>query len=161
MSVLFRVAVAGFVCALIAPVSAQVVSLRHVSQKMASTIADTALATCESKGYKISVVVVDRSGETIVSIRGDGSSPHTLENARRKAYTAMTFRRSSAEFAKRMETEPGPRQQATLPNVIGIAGGLPIKVGDEVIGGAGVSGSPGVDEPCVQAGLDKVAEQLK
>jgi uncharacterized protein GlcG (DUF336 family) len=49
----------------------------------------------------------------------------------------------------------------TLPNVIAIPGGLPIKVGDEVIGGAGVSGSPEVDEPCVQTGLDKVADQLK
>ena len=28
-------------------------------------------------------------------------------------------------------------------------------------GGAGLSGTPGVDEPCVQAGLDKVADQLK
>jgi uncharacterized protein GlcG (DUF336 family) len=30
-----------------------------------------------------------------------------------------------------------------------------------VIAGVGVSGSPGVDEPCVQAGIDKVADQLK
>ena len=52
-------------------------------------------------------------------------------------------------------------QQVTLPNVIAIPGGLPVKVGDEVIAGAGVSGSPGVDEPCVQAGLDKIADQLK
>ena len=36
-----------------------------------------------------------------------------------------------------------------------------MKVGDDVIGGVGVSGSPGVDEPCVQAGLDKVADQLR
>jgi uncharacterized protein GlcG (DUF336 family) len=53
------------------------------------------------------------------------------------------------------------RQQVTLPNVIAIPGGLPVKVGDDVIGGVGVSGSPGVDEPCVQAGIDKVADQLK
>jgi uncharacterized protein GlcG (DUF336 family) len=52
-------------------------------------------------------------------------------------------------------------QQVTLPNVIAIPGGLPIKSGDDVIGGVGLSGSPGVDEPCVQAGLDKVADQLK
>ncbi len=45
----------------------------------------------------------------------------------------------------------------TLPNVIAIA----IKVGNEVIGGVGLSGSPGVDEPCVQAGIDKVANELK
>ena len=49
----------------------------------------------------------------------------------------------------------------TLPNVVAIPGGLPVKLGDDVIAEVGVSGSPGVDEPCVQAGLDKVADQLK
>jgi uncharacterized protein GlcG (DUF336 family) len=33
-----------------------------------------------------------------------------------------------------------------LPSVIAIPGGLPVKVGEDVIGGVGVSGSPGVDE---------------
>ena len=33
-----------------------------------------------------------------------------------------------------------------LPSVIEIPGGLPVKVGEDVIGGVGVSGSPGVDE---------------
>ena len=33
-----------------------------------------------------------------------------------------------------------------LPSVIAIPGGLPVKVGADVIGGVGVSGSPGVDE---------------
>jgi hypothetical protein len=45
--------------------------------------------------------------------------------------------------------------------VIAIGGGLPIKLGNEVIAGVGGSGSPGVDDVCVQAGLDKVADQLK
>jgi uncharacterized protein GlcG (DUF336 family) len=42
-------------------------------------------------------------------------------------------------------------------------GALPIKVGEEIIGAAGVSGAPGgeKDEACVQAALDKVADQLK
>ena len=33
-----------------------------------------------------------------------------------------------------------------LPSGIAIPGGLPVKVGEDVIGGVGVSGSPGVDE---------------
>ena len=33
--------------------------------------------------------------------------------------------------------------------VIASPGGLPVKLGDEVSAGVGVSGSPGVDEPCV------------
>ena len=59
------------------------------------------------------------------------------------------------------DNDPVVHQQVTLPNVIAIPGGLPVKLGDEVIAGVGVSGSPGVYEPCVQAGLDKVADQLK
>ena len=67
-----------------------------------------------------------------------------------------------ADYAKQYaDNNPVVHQQVTLPNIIAIPGGLPIKAGDEVIGGAGLSGTPGVDEPCVQAGIDKVADQLK
>ena len=103
-----------------------------------------------------------RTAEIIVAMRADNAGPHTMENARRKAYTARSFRTSTTAYAKRFaDNDPVVRQQVTLPNVIAIPGGLPVKLGDEVIAGVGVSGSPGVDEPCVQAGLDKVAEQLK
>ncbi len=129
---------------------------------LALTIAKDAVEACAAKGYAESAVVVDRDGETIVAIRGNNAGAHTMENARRKAYTAMTFRTSTTEYAKRFaDNNPVVRQQVTLPNVIAIPGGLPIKVGDEVVGGVGASGSPGVDEPCVQAGLDEVADQLK
>lgn len=128
----------------------------------ALTIAQATVESCAAKNYAVSAVVVDRAGETIVAIRGDNASPHTMENARRKAYTAMSFKLSTTEYAKRFaDNNPVVRQQVTLPNVIAIPGGLPIKAGNEVIGGVGASGSPGVDEPCVQAGLDKVADQLK
>jgi uncharacterized protein GlcG (DUF336 family) len=74
-----------------------------------------------------------------------------MENARRKAYTARSFRTSAAAYAKRFaDNDPVVRQQVTLPSVIAIPGGLPVKVGEDVIGGVRVSGSPGVDEPCVQ-----------
>jgi uncharacterized protein GlcG (DUF336 family) len=45
--------------------------------------------------------------------------------------------------------------------VLALSGGLPIKVGDDVVGAVGVSGSPGKDDDCFQAGIDKVAAQLK
>ena len=50
-----------------------------------------------------------------------------------------------------------------LTGVVAAQGALPIKIGDETIGAAGVSGAPGgeKDEACVKAGLDKVADQLK
>jgi uncharacterized protein GlcG (DUF336 family) len=159
---LLRLFLTGFAAVLVTAAQAQLLTNRDISYSVAKTIAETAIESCTTKGYRVSAVVVNRAGEVVVALRGDNASPHTMENARRKAYTALSFRTSTAEYAKRFAgDDPLVRQQVTLPNVIAIPGGLPIKVGDEVIGGAGVSGSPGVDEPCVQAGLDKVADQLK
>ena len=45
--------------------------------------------------------------------------------------------------------------------VLALGGGLPVKAGNEVVGAVGVSGSPGKDDVCSQAGIDKVADQLK
>ena len=144
------------------PARAELLAHHDLPYDVALTIAKGAVESCAAKGYAESAVVVDRAGETIVAIRGDNAAPHTMENARRKAYTAMSFRTPTSEYAKRFaDNNPVVRQQVTLPNVIAIPGGLPIKFGDEVVGGVGASGSPGVDEPCVQAGLDKAAGQLK
>jgi len=148
--------------ALCVPASAALIMHRDLPLCVAKTIAEAAVDACAAKTYAVSAVVVDRDGETIVEMRGDEAAPHTMENARRKAYTARTFRIPTSQYAvKYAENDPVVHQQVTLPNVIAIPGGLPIKAGDEVIGGAGVSGTPGIDEGCVQAGLDKVADQLK
>jgi len=144
-----------------APASAQLIERKDLSFAMAKTIAEEAIAECSRRGYPTSVVVVDRGGDTMVAMRSDNAGPHTMENARRKAYTARTFRMTTAEFIKEMATRPVRREQTTLPNVIAIDGGVPLKVGNDVIGGVGLSGSPGVDEQCVQAGIDKVKDQMR
>ena len=157
--ILIGIALAGLVGM---PARAQLLTHKDLSLAMATAIAQGAIDKCTSQGYAVSVVVVDRDGETMVVLRGDNSGPHTMENARRKAYTARAFRVPTSIYADRyLDNDPVVHQQVTLPGVIAIPGGLPIKVGDDVIGGVGMSGSPGVDEPCVQAGLDKVADQLK
>ena len=156
-----RLAFVTLACVIAAPASAQLIQRKDLSYAIAKTIAENALADCKTKGYSVSVVVVDRGGDTMVALRADDAGPHTMENARRKAYTARTFRMTTEEFVKDMATRPVRREQTTLPNVIAIPGGVPIKVGNEVIGGVGLSGSPGVDEPCVMAGLDKVKDQLQ
>jgi uncharacterized protein GlcG (DUF336 family) len=160
-TIAFRLAAVPLVIMMAVPASAQLIDHKDLSYAMAVTIAQGALDDCKAKGYPVSVVVVDRDGQTMVLLRGDGAGPHTVENARRKAYTALTFKTTSEEFAKLMETNPVRRQQATLPSVIGIPGGVPVKVGNDTIAGVGLSGSPGVDEPCVRAGLAKVQDQLK
>jgi len=139
--------------------SAQVLMQRDVSLRMALTIAETALATC---GINTSVAVVDRAGRLRVFLQGDGAAPHNLELAQRKAYTARTFRRTSAEWAAR--TQPPNDGQRALADVIPLQGGVPIQVGDETIGGVGLSGAPmggEQEEACAKAGIAKVADQLR
>jgi uncharacterized protein GlcG (DUF336 family) len=145
-----------------APAGAALIMHKDLSLDVAKTIAEAAIAACQAKTYATSAVVVDRDGETLVAMRSDDASPHTMENARRKAYTAMTFKQPTAEYAKKLlDPTSVAHQQVTLPNVIAIPGGQPIKAGTVVIGGIGVSGSPGVDDDCVNAGLDKVKDDLK
>jgi uncharacterized protein GlcG (DUF336 family) len=162
MPIVRSLGVAAIAGTLAVPASAELLTHKDLSYDIARTIAEGAIAACKDKGYAESAVVVDRDGDTIVALRGDNASPHTMENARRKAYTAMSFKQTTADYAKKLnDGNPVIRQQITLPNVIAIPGGVPIKAGDTVIGGIGASGSPGFDDDCVNAGLDKVQDQLK
>jgi uncharacterized protein GlcG (DUF336 family) len=171
---LFRLGTAAAIAALLLPGSAgaQVLNEKNISVKMALAIAETALAEC---GDHVSVAVVDRTGRLRVFLQGDGAAPHNIELARRKAYTAETFGRPTEEWAAR--TDPAAAEKAAaagngqniagqrvLSEVIPLQGGVPIKVGDQTIGGVGLSGAPHggpQEEACGKAGVAKVADQLK
>src|SRR5215469_12802443 len=174
---LLRLGAAATVAALLVPgsASAQVLNEKNVSVKMALAIAETALAEC---GDRVSVAVVDRTGRLRVFLQGDGAAPHNIELARRKAYTAETFGRTSAEWAQRTDAGAAAATAAAAPagtgqnisgqralsDVIPLQGGVPIKVGDVTIGGVGLSGAPHggpQEEACGKAGVAKVADQLK
>jgi uncharacterized protein GlcG (DUF336 family) len=148
--------------ALAAPASAQLLSRKDISAEIAMAIAQTAIATCKTNGYAVSATILGRNGEPVVQIRGDNTGPHTMENSFKKALTARTFRIASGEMEERLKKNPQMGAQY-LTGFTTSRGALPIKVGDDVIGAAGASGAPGgeKDEACVQAGLDKVKDQLK
>ncbi len=156
------IALAAGACALAAPAGAQLLAHKDLTASIAMSIAETAIATCKTNGYAVSVSVVGRSGEVILQVRGDNSNPHTLENSFRKAYTARTTRAPSGKLVERLKADPS-LGFIHLSNIIAFQGALPIIVGDDVIGAAGASGAPGgeKDEACIKAGLDKVAGQLK
>ena len=104
MPLVHRLGFAALVCTLAAPVpaSAALIMHKYLSLDIAKTIAEGSIAACAAKGYATSAVVVDADGETLVAMHGDGASVHTMENARRKAYTAMTFKQTTAEYAKKL-----------------------------------------------------------
>jgi uncharacterized protein GlcG (DUF336 family) len=146
----------------ISAVNAQVLTRHSIPVEMAKTMANVAQTTCAGLNYSVSVHVVDSAGDTLVAYRGEDSGVHTFVNSFRKAYTAMTFRRPSATFGEGWERgEVGPQLQLMLPDMAGQQGGFPVKVGEEVIGGIGVSGAGmGQDATCALAGIEAVQAQL-
>ena len=134
---------------------------------LAVKAATKAIATCASNGYPVSVVVVDASGVIKLGAKGDHSTIHTTTSAFRKAYTVVTFGPifrfdASSTFAALAAKNPSGAALATLPDIALLAGGVAIKVGDEIVSALGVSGSPGgdKDEACAQAGVASIKDDL-
>jgi len=137
------------------------VTQRNLSLPMAKTIAEAALGACKSKGYNTAVAVVDRAGQVMVILRDEQATAQQVEMARRKAYTARMWRTTTLEFQKRT-SDPAYAPQRELPDILALGGGVPIQVGNDVIGGVGSSGSSQeMDDACAKAGIAKVADLLK
>ncbi len=138
------------------------VTQRVLSLAMAKTIAETALAECKAKGHHSAVAVVDRAGQLLVFLRDEQATPETIEMARRKAYTARIFRITTLEFRERSKPDQANAGQRDVTDMLALGGGVPIKAGEETIGGVGSSGSgQEVDDACAKAGIAKVANLLK
>ncbi len=132
---------------------------RNVSLSVAAEAAQAAVDKCRADGFRVTVVVLDHAGVIKTVLRDDGTSPHTVDTARKKAFTSLAFRIPSSDFIQRSESNPGLR---AIEGTIALGGGLPIRSGNEVIGAIGVGGAPSgdADAACAQAGLDKVATRL-
>jgi len=138
-----------------------IVVQRNLSLPMAKTIAEAALAECKSKGYSTAVAVVDRAGQVMIAMRDEQATAQQIEMARRKAYTARMFRTTTLEFEKRTE-DPKYAAQRDVADILALGGGVPIQIGNDIIGGVGSSGSSQEqDDACAKAGVAKVADLLK
>ena len=137
---------------------------RGPALELALEAAQTALATCTANGYKVGVSVVDSAGVARVVLAADGAVQRAVESGTGKAFTAITFKTSSAAVAKQAETDKDLAARLTAdPKQRARAGALPLIVAGEVIGAIGVGGAPGSekDEVCAAAGLDKIKDRLK
>jgi uncharacterized protein GlcG (DUF336 family) len=134
----------------------------NVSAAMTQAIIAAAIEQCTKDGYKVSVTIIDKAGLVAGFLRGDGTPPHTTDFSRMKAFTSRTRGLTTLEF-KAATATPETEAARLIPGLTIVGGGVPIKLGNEVIGGIGVSGAPGgeKDEVCAKAGLAKVADSLK
>lgn len=135
----------------------------NVSLALANQIAAEAVAACQANGYAVAATVVDRAGGVRAVQRADNAGPHTLASSERKAWTSASAKNATQAMMEGAQKNPGATNLVFLPGFLLLGGGVPIKVGSEVIGAVGVGGAPGghLDEQCAIAALDKVKDQLK
>ncbi len=142
---------------------AQTLSAHKLPAALAVEAASETVAACAKEGYHETAQVVDADGVIIATIRGDGAGAHSLDSAIDKAYTAASFKNDTLALSARAKGEDSIAGLAKLPHVMFFGGGVPIKLGDEVIGAIGAAGAPGgkLDDACARAGLDKIKDRLQ
>ncbi len=117
----------------------------------------TAAATEKAKaeGWNVVIVILDDGGNLISLQRMDGVQVGSIEVAQAKAKSAVFFKRPTKIFEDAMKAEGGARI-ATLPNAVGVEGGLPIFKDGVIVGAIGVSGVTSAQDGIIAAaGIDK------
>ena len=147
-----------------AAASAQAVrSEKNMSLDLANQIANATVAACTANGHAVTATVVDRAGTVRAMQRADDAGPHTVAAAQQKAFTSASAKNNTLAMMEGAQKNPAAANLVYLPGFLLLGGGVPVKVGNEVIGAVGVGGAPGgqLDEQCAIAGIDKVKELLK
>lgn len=141
---------------------------RSLSVETAFKAAWEAIKDCRKRGYSVAVAIVDRGGNTQALLRDRSAGPHTIDTAIRKAWTANSFRQSTADLAAMLQEGRIPNQVQHNPGALLVGGGLTIEAKGQIVGGIGVSGAPpgkserdSVDGACAQAGLAAIQEALE
>ncbi|MEU1024732.1 heme-binding protein [Streptomyces sp. NPDC005904] len=124
----------------------------HLTVAAATKAAQATLDAAKKENQRVSVAVVDRNGNTIVTLRGDGAGPQAYESAEKKAYTAVSWNAPTSELAKRLEQAPNLKD---IPGTLFLAGGAPVTAKGAPVAGIGVAGAPSgdLDEKFAEAGV--------
>jgi uncharacterized protein GlcG (DUF336 family) len=138
------------------------VTLKVMTPETALTLAQAALQDCREKGYQVTVAVVDRSGIVQVILRDRYAGVHTVDTARRKAWTAVSFRTDTTVMAENSQAGKEASGVRFVDDAMMIGGGMVIRAAGAIVGGIGVSGAPGgpADDECARAGIEAVQGDL-
>ncbi|QES48909.1 hypothetical protein DEJ50_14870 [Streptomyces venezuelae] len=125
----------------------------HLTIDAATRAAQAALNAAEKENQRVTVAVVDRNGNTIVTLRGDGAGPQSYESAQRKAYTAVSWNAPTSVLAGRLAQAPNLKD---IPGTLFLGGGTPVQAKGAPVAGIGVAGAPSgdLDEKYAKAGVE-------
>ncbi|NQV55218.1 MAG: heme-binding protein [Rhodospirillales bacterium] len=135
---------------------------KSMTPELALDLARATLKACRDAGFQTAVAVVDRSGTLQVLLRDRFAGPHTPRTARRKAWTALSFRANTTDLADNTQAGKEASGARDIPGILMLGGGVLVRAGGELVGAVGVSGGPGgkADENCAKKGLEAIEDKL-
>lgn len=139
------------------------VQFNVMKPEIAVKLAQAAMDACRKDGAQVAVAVVDRFGVLQALMRDRFAGPHTPEAARRKAWTAASFRVDTQIAAEAAKPGSGAYGANFITDALMLGGGVPVEAKGSTIGAVGVSGGPSgsADDKCARAGIEAIAGDLE
>ncbi len=129
-----------------------------ITLSQARPLVAAAIAEAARNGWTVMVAVVDTGGNLVVFERMDNAQVGSIDVAIGKARTANNFKRATKVFEDSVAA--GRHVVLSVPNVVPVEGGLPIVVGDRIVGAIGVSGATSAqDGQVARAALDALSDK--
>lgn len=122
----------------------------YLSLSDAERITQAAEAKAMAEGWNVVIAILDDGGHLISLKRMDGVQIGSIDVAQAKAKSAIYFKRPTKVFEEAMKGEGGGRI-ATLPNAVGVEGGLPIFIDGVIVGAIGISGVTSAQDGIIAA----------
>ncbi len=117
-----------------------------LSHQDACAILENIQKSLEQEKKGAAVAITDAHGELIAFLKTDGCPLPSIKNAMNKAFTAAREGISSASLGKASRNDPFPLTNFGDLRYTGWGGGVPLIVGNVVVGAIGVSGLPEVED---------------
>jgi glc operon protein GlcG len=111
-----------------------------------------------SRGWKLSIAVVNAEGNLVMFQRGDGAYTGSIASAISKAKSANAFQRPTSAFTQGVKE--GRLGILSSPDIVAIEGGVPIMMMGKHAGAIGISGAKATEDEEAGLAAVKVTSQI-
>lgn len=115
-------------------------SIDNLTLEAAYELTKRASETADSLNKKVTITILDVSGNILMTTRGENVGPHNTEASRRKAFTALSTKTATLALLRNAKSNPDTQNLNTLPELLLLSGGAPIWHNGNLIGSIGVAG---------------------
>ncbi|GLY09417.1 GlcG/HbpS family heme-binding protein [Pseudobacillus badius] len=128
---------------------------KTISSDLAEQMVQAAKGKAKELGIAVNVAIVDGGGNLLAFSRMDRAPLLSIEIAQDKAYTAAAFGRPTHEWYDVIKDKPSLKTGIVHTKRLTVfGGGYPVRCGEDLAGGIGVSGgSLEQDQACCEAAL--------